>query len=101
MKIGLDSECSGSACLIYRGLCSTWVFQVALVVKNLPVSAGEVRDVGLIPIWKDPLEKGMATHSSVLAWKIPEVEEAGGPQSMSSQRERHDRVTEHTHKCLL
>ena len=50
---------------------------------------------------KDPLEQEMATHSSVLAWKIPEVEEAGGPQSMSSQRERHDRVTEHTHKCLL
>ena len=90
MKIGLDSECSGSACLIYRGLCSTWVFQVALVVKNLPVSAGEVRDVGLIPIWKDPLEKGMATHSSILACRIPWTEELCGLQFMGSQRVRHD-----------
>ena len=90
MKIGLDSECSGSACLIYCGLCSTWVFQVALVVKNLPVSAGEVRDVGSIPSWKDPLEKGMATHSSILAWRIPWTEKLCGLQFMGSQRVRHD-----------
>ena len=62
MKIGLDSECSVFACFIYCGLCSAWVFQVALVVKNLPASA-EVRDVSSIPSWKDPLEEGMATHS--------------------------------------
>ena len=35
---------------------------------------------------EDPLEKGMATHSSVLAWRIPWTEEAGGPQSIGSQR---------------
>ena len=40
-------------------------------------SACNARDLGLIPMW-DPLEKGMATHSSVLAWRIPWVEEPGG-----------------------
>ena len=35
--------------------------------------------------WKDPLEKGMATHSSILAWRIPWTEEHGGLQSMESQ----------------
>ena len=53
------------------------------VVKNLPVSAG---DVGLIPGSEDPLEKGMATHSSILAWEIPRSEESGGLQSMGSQK---------------
>ena len=55
------------------------------VVKNPPASAGDVRDVGLIPGREDPLEKEMATHSSVLAWRIPWVEEPGGLQSMESQ----------------
>ena len=40
--------------------------------------------------WEDPLEKEMATHSSILAWKIPWTEEPGGLQSMGSQRVRHD-----------
>ena len=40
--------------------------------------------------WEDPLEKGMATHSSVLAWRIPWAEETGGPQPMGLQRVRHD-----------
>ena len=39
---------------------------------------------------EDPLEEGMATHSSILAWKIPWTEEAGRPQSMASQRARCD-----------
>ena len=39
---------------------------------------------------EDPLEKEMATHSSILAWKIPWTEEPGGLQSMGSQRVRHD-----------
>ena len=39
---------------------------------------------------EDPLEKGMAIHSSILAWKIPRTEEPGGPQSMELQRVRHD-----------
>ena len=40
--------------------------------------------------WEDPLEKEMATHSSILAWKIPWTEEPGGLQSMGSQRVGHD-----------
>ena len=39
---------------------------------------------------EDPLEKAMATHSSILAWEIPWTEEPGGLQSMGSQRVRHD-----------
>ena len=40
--------------------------------------------------WEDTLEKGMATHSSVLAWRIPWTEEPGGLQSIGSQRVRHE-----------
>ena len=44
---------------------------------------------------EDPVEKEMATHSSLLAWKIPWTEEPGGLQLMGSQRVRHDWVTKH------
>ena len=53
-------------------------------------SASNVGDPGLIPGWDDPLEKEMATHSSILAWEIPWTEEPGGLQSMRSQRVRHN-----------
>ena len=43
--------------------------------------------------WEDPLEKEMATHSSILAWRIPWTEEPGGLQPIGSQRVRHDSVT--------
>ena len=43
--------------------------------------------------WDDPLEKGVATQSSILTWRIPWTEEPNGLQSMESQRVRHDRVT--------
>ena len=59
--------------------------QVALVVKSLPANAGGRRDVGLIPR-EDPLEKGMATHSSILAWNSPWTEEPGELQSLRSQK---------------
>ena len=55
------------------------------MVKRLPTMR-EIRV--LIPGWEDPLEKEMATHSSILAWKIPWREEPGGLQSMGSQRVR-------------
>ena len=45
---------------------------------------------------EDPLEKEMATHSSILAWRIPRTEEPGGLQSMGSQRVGHDSVHTHT-----
>ena len=71
-------------------ILSPWASQVALVVKNLPANAGDLRDSGLILGWEDLLEKGMATHSSILAWRIPWTEEPGGLQSMGSQRVRPD-----------
>ena len=46
------------------------------------MSACSVGDLGSIPGWEDPLEKEMATHSRILAWRIPWVEELGGLQSM-------------------
>ena len=55
------------------------------MVKKRPVNAGDLKDVVLILGWEDPLEEGMATHSSILAWRIPWIEEPGGPQSTGSQ----------------
>ena len=60
------------------------------MVKNLPAKAG---DMDLILGWIDPLEKEMATHSSILARKIPWTEELGGLPSMGSQRVGRDCVT--------
>ena len=60
---------------------------MAQTVKSLPaVQETRVRFLG----WEDPLEKEMATHSSIRAWKIPWVEEFGRLQSMGSQRVGHD-----------
>ena len=59
------------------------------MVKNLPAKQ-ETRVQSLDQ--EDPLEKGMATHSSILAWEIPRTEEPGGLQSTGSQRVRHDWV---------
>ena len=55
-------------------------------IKNPPSKAGDARDVVLIPGREDPLEKEMASHSSILAWKIPWTEEPGGLQPMGLQR---------------
>ena len=61
-------------------------FLLAQTVKNLPtMQETQVQSLGQ----EDPLEKGMATHSSILAWKIPWTEEPGGLQSMGSQRVGH------------
>ena len=60
---------------------------VAKTVKNLPA----VQETWVQPLgWEDPLEKGMATPSSILVWRIPWTEESGKPQSMGSQRIGHD-----------
>ena len=63
---------------------------MVLVLKNLQANAGDVRDLGSIPGLGKPLEEGMATHSRILAWRIPWTEEPGGLQSMGSQRVGHD-----------
>ena len=63
---------------------------VVLVVKNLPANAGDIRDSGLIPELGRSLEEAMATHSSILAWRIPWTEEPGRLQPVGSHRVRHD-----------
>ena len=56
-------------------------------VKNLPVMQETcARSLG----WEDPLEKGMAIHSNILAWRIPWTEEPGKLQSMGSQKVGHN-----------
>ena len=58
----------------------------------------QIRSLG----WEDPLEEEMATHSSILAWKIPPTEEPGGLRSKGSQRVRQDLATKQQNKmnCL-
>ena len=57
------------------------------MVKNLPaMQKTQVQSL----VWEDPPEKGMATHSSILAWRSPWTEEPGGLQSTESERVRHD-----------
>ena len=68
-------------CFIYLSLLG---FSGGSVVKNPPEIW--VQSLGR----EDPLEEGLATHSSILAWRIPWTEEAGGLQSMGSQRVGHD-----------
>ena len=69
------------------------VFLVAQMVKNLPaMQETQVQSLGQ----EDPLEKVMATHSSILAWKIPWAEEPGGLQSVGLQRVGHSWVTNFT-----
>ena len=56
-----------------------------LVVKTLPANAGDIRDKSSTQGGEDPLEEGMATYTSILAWRIPWTEESGGLQSIGSQ----------------
>ena len=71
---------------------------VAQTVKNSPaMQETQIQSLG----WEDPLQKGMATHSSILAWRISWTEESGRLQSMELQRVRHgdlDQTT--THKTV-
>ena len=69
MKLPLAVYCTKVNCL---------TSQMALVVKNSPAKAGDIRDVGLIPGLEDPLKESNATHSSILACRIQRTEEPGG-----------------------
>jgi len=72
--------------LITVGIAN-WASLVAQMIKNLPV----MQEMRVQTLFKeDPLVKGMATYSSILAWKSPWTEEPGGLQSMWSQRVGHD-----------
>ena len=63
---------------------------MALGVKNVPAMQ-EMQEVWVRSLgWKDPLEEGMAAHSSILAWRIPQTEEPGGLQPVGSHRVGRD-----------
>ena len=75
-----------------RLLAFFWASLVVQMVKNPPAMWETwVRSLG----WEDPLEKGTATHSSILAWRIPWTGEPAGLQSMGSERVRHDQLSLH------
>ena len=66
--------------------------------KNQPaVQETQVQSLG----WEDPLEKGIATHSSILAWRIPWTEEPGSLQSRGSRRVRHGLATNTTQTTFI
>ena len=76
--------------LIFGPLYHHWPSSIAQTVKNPPtVQETWVQSLG----WEDTLEKEMATHSSILAWRIPWTEEPGGLQFTGSQRVGHDWAT--------
>ena len=73
--------------LLTKGNTRDWGFPGGSAVKTPPaVRETQVRSLGQ----EDPLEKRMATHSSLFAWRFPWTEEPGRLQSMESQRVRHD-----------
>ena len=77
--------------------CTLWVgFPGGAVVKNPPANTGDRR--GTVPSLgqEDPLEEGMATHCTILAWKIPWTEEPGRRQFIGSPRAGHDLATKTT-----
>ena len=84
---------------ILNTICARfWIFKeyslVAWIVTNLPAKQEtQVWSLGR----KDPLEKRIATHSSILAWRIPWTEEPAGLQSTGSKRVGHDWATKHEH----
>ena len=94
IKYGLTRSCH-----LVRGQINPfyflWASLLAQVVKNLPAMQ-ETCVQSLV--WEDPLEKGMAIHSSILAWKTPWTDEPGGLWSTELQRVRHNLVTEQEEK---
>ena len=81
-----------------RELMRTWGFPGVLVVKNLPAMQETwVQSLSQ----EDPLEKEMATHSSILAWEVPWTEEPGGLQSMGSQKSQTCLASKQQYKTLL
>ena len=78
----IDGWVTGGRERICRNCIRLWASLVAQLVKNLP----GMRDTWVQSLgWEDPLEKGMATHSSILAWRIPCTEEPDGLQPIGSQ----------------
>ena len=86
----VDKPTGDSLFFLSADLVNIWASPVAQTVKNLPAMQETwVWSLG----WEDPLEKGIAPHSSIFAWRIPWTEELGGLQSMGSQRVRYNQAT--------
>ena len=75
--------------ILYSLLHCSWASLVAQTVKNLP-AVQETSNSDLLVGQEDPMGKGMASHPTILAWRIPWTEEPGRLQSIESQRVRHD-----------
>ena len=89
----------GTSPLIYMHALQVRGFPGGSDSKEFACSEG---DLGLIPLgWEDALEKGKATNSRILAWRIPWTQEAGGLQSMGSQKIGHDWATVHALLILI
>ena len=74
---------------------SLWASQMAQWVKNLPAMQ-ETQEIWVQFLgWEDPLEESTATHSSILAWRIPRTEEPGGLRSIGHKVSDTNEVTEH------
>ena len=88
----------------YRDLFIILVFCLSTLLMGFPggsevkASACKAGDPGSVPGWGRSPGEGMATHSSILPWKIPQMEELGRVQSMGSQRVGHNWVTSLTHR---
>ena len=101
--LAINCTCFG----IYWYSLSTWLFRtsggflMAQWVKNLPEMQETQETWVQYLYWEDPLEEEMATHSSILAWRIPWTEDSGGLQSMGLQRAGHDWATEHIYDFHL
>ena len=65
-------------------------FPDVIVIKNPPANTEDIRDKGSVLGWDDPLEKGMATHFSILSWRIVWSEKTDGLQSVGLHRGGHD-----------
>ena len=85
--------------LIYSLVKNIQAFPGSLAVRNLPANSGDSGDTVRSLGQEDSLKKEMATHSSILAWKIPSTEEPGGLQSIALQRVGHDGEQLITHTC--
>ena len=83
----LPSKVTATWNVVNHPLASSRAFPGGSAAKK---SACSVGDLGSVPAWEDPLEKGTATHSSILAWRIPWTEEPGRLQFMGSQRAGHE-----------
>ena len=87
MKLPIFSPLFQSSSNFIRTYLNIRAFLVAQTVKNpLAMQETQVQSLGR----EDPLEKGMATHSSILAWRIPWTKKPGGLQTMGSQRVGYD-----------